>query len=82
VVFGVSNDKPEKNLKFQQQYDFPFDLLSDESLEMSVAYGAADTTSAGKASRISYVVGADGIISKAYGNVKAESHPEEVLQDL
>lgn len=82
VVFGVSNDNPGKNLKFQQKYDFPFDLLSDESLEMSVAYGAADTTSAGKASRISYVIGVDGNISKVYGNVKAESHPEEVLQNL
>lgn len=82
VVFGVSNDNPGKNLKFQQKYDFPFDLLSDESLEMSVAYGAADTTSAGKASRISYVIGVDGNISKVYDKVKAESHPQEVLQSL
>ena len=82
VIFGVSNDNPAKNLKFQQSYDFPFDLLSDETLDMSVAYGAADSTSAGKASRISYVVGMDGKITRVYGNVKAEAHPEEVLTDL
>lgn len=82
VVLGVSNDNSAKNLKFQKKYDFPFDLLSDESLEMAVAYGAADSTSAGKANRISYVIGIDGKISKAYGNVKAASHPDEVLLDL
>lgn len=81
MVLGISNDAPEKNKKFQQKYDFPFDLLSDEGLKVSIAYGAAYAGD-GKASRISYLIGADGNILKAYGTVKAGEHPEEVLEDI
>jgi len=51
-------------------------------LKVSVAYGAAADTDAGKSSRISYLIGADGNIEKAYAKVKAADHPEEVLEDL
>ena len=82
MIFGVSNDAPEKNRKFREKFDFPYDLLSDESLEMSMAYGAAESADAGKASRISYLIGPDGTISKAYGTVKPAEHPDQVLADL
>ena len=49
---------------------------------MSVAYGAAADADAGKASRISYIVGPDGKVLKAYPKVKAAEHPEQVLADL
>jgi peroxiredoxin Q/BCP len=80
-VLGISNDAPEKNKKFQEKYDFPFDLLSDEDLKVSIAYGAAYAGD-GKASRISYLTGIDGKILKAYDKVKADEHPEEVLEDI
>jgi peroxiredoxin len=51
-------------------------------LTVSVAYGAAADASAGKASRISYLIGPGGVILKAYAKVKAGDHPEEVLNDL
>ena len=38
--------------------------------------------SAGSAKRISYLIGPDGKISKAYPKVNAAAHPEEVLKDL
>ena len=37
---------------------------------------------AGKAKRISYLIGSDGNILKAYKTVKAAEHPEQVLNDL
>jgi peroxiredoxin Q/BCP len=81
-VLGISNDAPEKNKAFQEKFDFPFDLLSDETLQVSMAYGAADSADAGKAGRISYLIGPDGNIRKVYGTVKPAEHPEQVLADL
>jgi len=81
VVLGISNDAPVKNKKFRQKYDFPFDLLCDEDLKVSIAYGAAYAGD-GKASRMSFLIGADGNILKTYNKVKAGDHPEEVLEDI
>jgi peroxiredoxin Q/BCP len=47
-----------------------------------MAYGACDDPSAATAKRISYVIGPDGRVKKAYPRVNAATHPEEVLQDL
>ncbi len=49
---------------------------------MALAYGAIDDTSAQTAKRISYLIGPDGKIKKAYATVKAADHPEQVLGDL
>jgi len=82
VILGISNDPPPKNKKFQTAQNFPYDLLSDEDLKISMAYGAADSADAGKASRISYLIGPDGKIAKAYGKVKPPEHPDQVLADI
>ena len=81
-MIGISNDAPAKNKRFQEKYDFPFDLLCDEDLAVSIAYGAAADADAGRAKRISYLIGVGGLIKKAYAKVKAADHPEEVLGDL
>ena len=81
-MLGISNDAPAKNKRFHEKQAFGFDLLCDESLEVSVAYGAAPNVDAGKAKRISYLIGSDGKIRRAYAKVKAAAHPEEVLRDL
>jgi peroxiredoxin len=47
-----------------------------------MAYGACDDSKAGSARRISYLIGPDGRIRKAYANVNAPEHPAEVLKDL
>jgi peroxiredoxin len=49
---------------------------------VGLAYGAADDAKAGSAKRISYLIGPDGHIRKAYPKVSAATHPEEVLKDL
>ena len=81
-MIGISNDAPAKNKRFQEKQDFPFDLLCDEDLSVSVAYGAALDADAGKANRISYLISPGGVIKKAYAKVKAGDHPEQVLEDL
>jgi peroxiredoxin Q/BCP len=72
----------EKNRSFAEKFDFPFPLLCDTSRSVGLAYGACSDTSARKAKRISYLIGPDGKIVKAYEKVDASTHPEEVLEDL
>jgi peroxiredoxin Q/BCP len=81
-VLGVSLDKPAANQKFATKYSFGYDLLSDETKKMALAYGAIEDLDASSAKRISYLIGPDGRIRKAYATVKAGDHPQQVLGDL
>jgi peroxiredoxin Q/BCP len=81
-ILGASFDTPEKNAAFAQKFGFTFPLLSDTDRKLGMAYGAADDPSAGSARRISYLIGPDGKIKKAYPKVNAAAHPEEILKDL
>ena len=45
-------------------------------------YGACDNRDARTPKRISYLIGPDGTIRKAYSKVDARRHPEAVLNDL
>ena len=81
-ILGASFDTPEKNAAFAQKFGFNFPLLSDTDRKLGMAYGAADDPSAGSARRISYLIGPDGKIKKAYPKVNAAAHPEEILKDL
>lgn len=82
VVLGVSFDDPKDNAEFVAKHRFPFRLLSDSKKELAVAVGAADSPSRLWARRISYLVGADGKVLKAYQNVSPATHADEVLADL
>jgi peroxiredoxin Q/BCP len=81
-ILGASFDTQEKNAKFAQKFGFDFPLLCDTDRKLGVAYGAAEDASAGSAKRISYLIGKDGKVRKAYPKVNAAAHPEEVLKDL
>jgi peroxiredoxin Q/BCP len=81
-ILGASFDSQEKNAKFARKFGFDFPLLCDTDRKLGLAYGAAEDSSAGSAKRISYLIGKDGKIRKAYPKVNAAAHPEEVLKDL
>lgn len=49
---------------------------------MGLAYGACDSASSASARRISYLIGSDGTILKAYPKVDAAKHPEAILSDM
>jgi peroxiredoxin Q/BCP len=82
VVLGVSFDPVEKNRDFARKYDFPFALLSDTDRAIGMAYHAASSPDQESAKRISYWIGPEGKIVKAYDQVTARSHPAEVLADI
>ena len=81
-ILGASFDGEEANRKFAEKFGFDFPLLCDTDRKLGMAYGAADDASAGSAKRISYLIGRDGRIRKAYPKVNAAAHPEELLKDL
>lgn len=55
--------------------------MSDPGRTLGEPYGAARDERSG-ARRISYLIGPDGRVVKAYETVKAADHPAEVLADL
>jgi thioredoxin-dependent peroxiredoxin len=82
TVLGVSFDSPESNHRFVAAESLPFRLLSDKERKLAVAVGAADSEKTWFASRISYLVGPDGKVVKAYDHVDPDTHAKQVLADV
>ncbi len=80
-VVGVSFDKPETNRKWAEKNNLPFKLLSDRDKALANQVGAARALIP-LPKRISYLVGADGLVLVAYPDVKPGEHAGEVLADL
>jgi peroxiredoxin Q/BCP len=82
VIRGVSFDQPADNATFVREQRFPFRLLSDVDRTLAVAVGAAADRRPPVARRISYLVGPDGTVVKAYPDVAPATHAQGVLADL
>ena len=87
VVLGVSADSVQKHSTFAKKYKLPFTLLSDERKEALKSYGVwGKKKFMGREYmgiyRTSFLIDAQGKISRIYENVKPEQHAEEVLRDL
>jgi peroxiredoxin Q/BCP len=86
-VLGVSGDSVKSHKKFEEKYDLPFTILSDEKREVLAKYEALGEKSMyGKKYigilRTSYLINPEGKIAKIYQKVNPEIHAEEVLKDL
>ena len=86
TVIGVSCDSEKSHEKFRSKHELPFPLAADESQEVVKAFGVwGEKSFMGRKfegiHRMSFLVGADGKILKAYHKVKAKQHPAEVLDD-
>lgn len=86
LVVGVSPDPPEANLRFKQEHEFPFDLLSDEDHRLAEAVGAWGLKkNYGKEYvgliRTTLVV-EDGEVVGEYRNIKAAGHVERLMSEL
>jgi peroxiredoxin Q/BCP len=80
-VYGVSYDPPEANRAFAERQRLPFLLLSDRDRSLAGTVGAARLLLP-VPKRISYLVGADGRVLKAYPSVTPSAHAAEVLEDF
>jgi peroxiredoxin Q/BCP len=77
----VSYDTPESNASFAAKNNLPFQLLTDSDRTLARAVGA------GRAflpvpKRVSYLVGDDGKVMKAYPKVDPKTHASDVLADF
>lgn len=79
---GISFDTVEENAGFAKKFDFPFPLLCDTDRTVGMLYGACESHDAESPKRVSYLIGPDGIIVKAYPKVDPSQHPAEVLADI
>ena len=87
VVLGVSKDTVASHKKFEEKYGLPFTLLSDVDKEVIQAYDVwKEKKNYGKVSmgvvRSTYLIDEDGMIAKAFGNVKAAENPGTMLEEL
>ncbi|HCW05435.1 MAG TPA: thioredoxin-dependent thiol peroxidase [Clostridium sp.] len=87
VIIGVSKDSVASHKKFQEKYGLPFTLLSDTELTSIKAYDVwKEKKNFGKVTmgvvRTTYLIDEDGIIVKAFANVKASEKPEYLLEEL
>ena len=87
VVLGVSKDSVASHKKFQEKYQLSFPILSDAELQVIQAYDVwKEKKLYGKVSmgvvRTTYLIDENGIISKAFGKVKAAQNPEQMLEEL
>ncbi len=80
-MLGASFDDVPANKAFAEKFNFPYKLLSFSQAD-GKAYGAYDEGSAQYARRISYLIGPDRKIVKAYPKVKPADHPTQVLADV
>jgi peroxiredoxin Q/BCP len=87
VVLGVSPDDEASHVEFKEKYSLPFTLLADPGHEVAEEYGVwKERNRYGKKSmgieRSTFVIDADGNVSKAMRRVKPETHAADVLAAL
>ena len=85
VVLGVSKDSVASHKRFEQKYSLPFTLLSDEEKTVIQAYDVwKEKKNYGKISmgivRTTYLIDENGVIARAFGNVKAADNPGQMLE--
>lgn len=81
-IVGVSFDEPKDNAAFVREYQFPFRLLSDSQRTLAATVGAAQSRDQPVARRISYLIGPDGKVRRAYDAVNPATHAQQVLADV
>lgn len=87
VVIGISKDSVASHKRFEEKFGLPFTLLSDTELAAIQAYDVwKEKTMCGKTSmgvvRTTYLIDENGIIVKAFGNVKAAENPAKMLAEV
>jgi thioredoxin-dependent peroxiredoxin len=87
VVLGVSPDSESSHVKFKQKYGLPFTLLADPAHSVAEQYEVwKEKSFAGRTymgvERSTFVIDAEGNVSKVMRRVKPDTHVEQVLAAL
>ncbi len=86
-ILGVSPDSVSSHQKFKSKYTLPFPLLADEGHEVCTAYGVWGVKKTmgheyEGVFRTTFLIDANGVVSKVYENVKPAEHSVELLAQL
>ena len=79
-VYGVSLDSPESHREFREKHGLNFPLLTDEDGRASEALGVLRENRQ-VANRVTFLLDAEGTVSKVYPEVSPETHADEILSD-
>lgn len=84
-IFGLSKDSIDSHLKFKMKYKFPFELLSDEELQVIKMLGAwGEKIMYGKkfmgVKRTTILIGKNQKVIKIWKNVKVKDHVKNILE--
>lgn len=87
AVVGVSPDTVRKHDGFKAKFELPFPLVADTERTLHEAYGTWGLKKfMGReymgTIRATFLVGADGIIARAWPKVRVKGHAEEVVAAL
>lgn len=86
-VIGISPDPVAKLIKFREDHELNFPLLSDEDKSVMTAWGAfGEKKNYGKivqgVIRSTFIINADGTVGVAKYNVRATGHVERLLREF
>lgn len=84
IIIGISKDSIKSHLNFKNKYDFPFILLSDESLDVINKYGVyGKKVMYGKESmgviRTTFIIDENFIVKNIERKVNSKKNPEDTL---
>src|SRR5262245_38643393 len=87
AIVGVSPDSADSHTRFRGKYDLPFVLLSDPDKVAAQAYDVwREKSMYGKKRmgilRSTFVIDADGIVTRAMYGIKPDGHADDVLAAL
>ena len=81
TVLAVSFDVPQTNGVFATAEGFPFPVLTDSNRQFSAKVGAVEDDDQPRPDQITYIVGEDGRVVKAYSSVQPLRHAQEILME-
>lgn len=87
LIFGISRDSMMSHNKFKAGYQFPFELISDESEALCKLFDVIKTKSMyGKKyegiDRSTFLIDVDGKLRAEWRDVKVPGHVEAVLAEV
>jgi peroxiredoxin Q/BCP len=87
AVYGVSPDSEKSHDRFVAKCSIGFPLISDPDRSLCEAFGVwVEKSMYGRTymgvERATFLVGADGVVERAWRKVKASGHAKEVLGSL
>ncbi|AGT06208.1 putative peroxiredoxin [Corynebacterium glutamicum MB001] len=87
AVVGISPDPVDKLVKFREDHELNFPLLSDEDKSVMTAWGAfGEKKNYGKivqgVIRSTFLINADGTVGMAKYNVRATGHVERIVREI